>query len=115
MSDEDHREMQQVVALRARIILDDRPRSGRPKETSPKQEALVAEKTLHTTPDNATHGSVRLMARAHNISPATALRTWSKHQLQPRRVESLKFGMDPEFVAKVRDIVGLYLNPPDVV
>lgn len=94
-------------------ILEDRPRSGRPREITPEQEALVVEKTLRTTPNNATHWSVRLMARAQGISPATVQRIWSKHHLQPHRVESFKFSTDPEFVTKVRDIVGLYLNPPD--
>lgn len=94
-------------------ILEDRPRSGRPKKITPEQEALVVEKTLRTTPNNATHWSVRLMARAQGISPATVQRIWSKHHLQPHRVESFKFSTDPEFVTKVRDIVGLYLNPPD--
>ena len=160
ISDEDRRELQQIlalrsvpqsVALRARIILgaaegiankvlarqlgtslptvllwrgrylreglpgilEDRPRSGRPKEITAEQEALVVEKTLRTTPNNATHWSVRVMARAQGISPATVQRIWSKHHLQPHRVESFKFSTDPEFVTKVRDIVGLYLNPPD--
>ena len=160
ISDEDRRELQQIlalrsvpqsVALRARIILgaadgiankvlarqlatslptvllwrgrylreglpgilEDRPRSGRPREITPEQEALVVEKTLRTTPNNATHWSVRLMARAQGMSPATVQRIWSKHHLQPHRVESFKFSTDPEFVTKVRDIVGLYLNPPD--
>jgi transposase len=94
-------------------ILEDRPRSGRPREITPEQEALVVEKTLRTTPNNATHWSVRLMARAQGMSPATVQRIWSKHHLQPHRVESFKFSTDPEFVVKVRDIVGLYLNPPD--
>jgi len=94
-------------------ILEDRPRSGRPKEITAEQEAAVVEKTLHSTPANATHWSVRLMARAQGISPATIQRIWSKHHLQPHRVESFKFSTDPEFVAKVRDIVALYVNPPD--
>ena len=94
-------------------ILEDRPRSGRPKEITAEREALVVEKTLHSTPDSATHWSVRLMARAQGISPATVQRIWSKHHLQPHRVESFKFSTDPDFVAKVRDIVGLYLCPPD--
>ena len=54
-----------------------------------------------------------MMARDQGISPATVQRIWQKHHLQPHRVESFKFSTDPQFVAKVRDIVGLYLNPPD--
>jgi transposase len=53
------------------------------------------------------------MARDQGVSPATVQRIWKKHHLQPHLVESFKFSTDPEFVAKVRDIVGLYLNPPD--
>lgn len=94
-------------------ILEDRPRSGRPKHITPEQEAAVVEKTLHSRPRNATHWSVRLMARDQGLSPATVQRIWQKHHLQPHRVETFKFSTDPQFVAKVRDIVGLYLNPPD--
>lgn len=94
-------------------ILEDRPRSGRPKEITPEQEAALIEKTLHSTPANATHWSVRLMAREQGISPATVQRIWSKHHLQPHRVESFRFSTDPQFVARVRDVVGLYVNPPD--
>jgi transposase len=94
-------------------ILEDRPRSGRPKQITPELEAALIERTLHTTPKNATHWSVRLMARDQGVSPATVQRIWKKHHLQPHLVESFKFSTDPEFVAKVRDIVGLYLNPPD--
>ena len=94
-------------------ILEDRPRSGRPKGITPEQEAALVERTLHSTPKNATHWSVRSMARDQGISPATVQRIWRKHHLQPHRVDSFKFSTDPQFVAKVRDIVGLYLNPPD--
>lgn len=94
-------------------ILEDRPRSGRPKQILPEQEAAVVEKTLRTSPRHATHWSVRLMAREVGLSPATVQRIWKRHHLQPHRVESFKFSTDPEFAAKVRDIVGLYLNPPE--
>lgn len=94
-------------------IVQDRPRSGRPKQITPEQEAALIETTLHSTPKNATHWSVRSMAREQAVSPATVQRIWNKHHLQPHRVESFKFSTDPHFVAKVREIVGLYLNPPD--
>jgi transposase len=94
-------------------ILEDRPRSGRPKEITSEQEAALIQKTLHSRPKNATNWSVRMMAREEGVSHATVQRIWSKHHLQPHRVESFKFSTDPEFVAKVRDIVGLYVNPPD--
>jgi len=53
------------------------------------------------------------MATNQKVSPATVLRIWKKHKLQPHRVESFKFSNDPDFAPKVRDIVGLYMNPPD--
>src|SRR3954454_6123036 len=53
------------------------------------------------------------MAASQKVSPATVERIWKKHKPQPHRVENFKFSNDPEFASKVRDIVGLYLNPPD--
>ena len=94
-------------------ILEDRPRSGRPKEISAQQEAAIVETTLGCTPKDATHWSVRSMAKARGVSPASVQRIWKKHHLQPHRVETFKFSTDPQFVAKVRDIVGLYLHPPE--
>ena len=94
-------------------ILEDRPRSGRPKEISAEQEAAIVEITLRTTPKDATHWSVRSLAKAQGVSPASVQRIWKKHHLQPHRVEKFKFSTDPQFVAKVRDIVGLYLRPPE--
>ena len=94
-------------------ILEDRPRSGRPREISAEQEAVIVETTLHRTPKDATHWSVRSMAKTQGVSPASVQRIWKKHHLQPHRLEKFKFRTDPHFVAKVRDIVGLYLNPPE--
>jgi transposase len=94
-------------------ILEDRPRSGRPREISAEQEAAIVEATLHSTPKDATHWSVRSLAKTQGVSPASVQRIWKKHHLQPHRVEKFKFSTDPQFVTKVRDIVGLYLHPPD--
>jgi transposase len=94
-------------------ILEDRPRSGRPKQITPDEEAEIVELTRSSKPRNATHWTVRTMARRVGVSPATLHRIWQAYGLQPHRVESFKFSTDPEFVSKVRDIVGLYLNPPD--
>ena len=94
-------------------ILEDRPRSGRPKQISEKKETAIVEATMRTTPKDATHWSSRTMAVVQKVSPATVQRIWKKHKLQPHRVDSFKFSTDPEFAPKVRDIVGLYLNPPD--
>ena len=71
------------------------------------------EATMKTTPRDATHWSIRAVTATQKVSAATVQRIWSKHKLQPHRVESFKFSIDPQFALKVRDIVGLYLNPPD--
>lgn len=94
-------------------VMEDRHRSGRPKQIAPAKEAAIVEATMKTTPKDATHWSVRAMAARQKVSPATVQRIWKKHKLQPHRVESFKFSTDPEFAPKVRDIVGLYMNPPD--
>jgi transposase len=94
-------------------ILEDRPRSGRPKRISATKESAIVDATMKTKPRNATHWSVRMMATAQRVSAATVQRIWEKHKLQPHRVETFKFSSDPQFAAKVRDIVGLYINPPD--
>jgi transposase len=94
-------------------VIEDRHRSGRPKQIAPEREAAIVETTINTTPKDATHWSVRAMAASQKVSPATVQRIWKKHKLQPHRVESFKFSTDPEFAPKVRDIVGLYMNPPD--
>jgi transposase len=94
-------------------ILADLPRSGRPKRITAEQEAAIVEATMKTTPKDATHWSIRAMAAARQVSAATVQRIWNKHKLQPHRVESFKFSNDPQFAPKVRDIVGLYMNPPD--
>jgi transposase len=94
-------------------ILADLPRSGRPKRITAEREAAIVEATMKTTPRDATHWSIRAMAAAQKVSAATVQRIWNKHKLQPHRVESFKFSNDPQFAPKVRDIVGLYMNPPD--
>src|ERR1700691_2457871 len=94
-------------------LLEDRPRSGRPKRSSEQREAAIVEATMKTTPKDATQWSVRAMAAAQKVSSATVQRIWKKHKLQPHRVQSFKFSSDPKFAWKVRDIVGLYMNPPD--
>jgi transposase len=94
-------------------LFADRPRSGRPKQISQDKEAAIVEATIKTVPKDATHWSVRAMASSQKVSPATVLRIWKRHKLQPHRVESFKFSNDPDFAPKVRDIVGLYMNPPD--
>lgn len=94
-------------------LLADRPRSGRPKEITPDDEAGIIDRTLHTKPPESTHWSTRLMARATGYHHATIARIWRAHGLKPHRVSWFKVSRDPEFVAKLRDVVGLYLHPPE--
>lgn len=94
-------------------IWSDAPRSGRPKQISEQQEAGIVETTLQSKPRHATHWSTRTLAKTQGVSHATVHRIWQAYGLQPHRVEKFKLSTDPEFVRKVRDIVGLYLNPPD--
>jgi transposase len=94
-------------------LLRDAARPGRQKAIAPEVVQRVVEATLHTTPPQATHWSVRSMAKAQGLSRMTVHRIWQQHRLQPHRVESFKLSRDPFFVEKLRDIVGLYLNPPD--
>ena len=94
-------------------ILQDKPRPGRPRSLTPEKEAAIVEATRNTKPRHATHWSVRSMARQQSVSSATVQRIWKAYHLQPHRVEHFKFSSDPQFVSKVRDIIGLYLNPPD--
>lgn len=94
-------------------ILEDAPRSGRKKSISPQKEAAIVKATLQTKPRDATHWSTRSMADAQGVSDTTVYRIWKAHKLQPHRVETFKFSRDPQFVEKLRDVVGLYLNPPE--
>ena len=94
-------------------ILVDAPRPGRKPKTPEKKEKDIVEATLHSKPINATHWSVRLMAEAQGVSRMTVHRIWKKYNLKPHMVRTFKISNDPKFVEKVKDIVGLYLNPPD--
>jgi transposase len=93
--------------------LDDEPRCGAPRKIGDDKIADVVTQTLETMPSHATHWSTRSMARASGLSVSTVHRIWNAFSLQPHRCESFKLSTDPQFVEKVRDIVGLYLNPPE--
>ena len=93
--------------------LDDEPRPGAPRKIGDDKIAEVVTRTLETVPDDATHWSRRSMARATGVSATTVHRIWGAFGLQPHRVESFKLSSDPLFVDKVRDIIGLYLDPPE--
>jgi len=93
--------------------LHDELRSGRPRSVSDERVAELLNKTLKTKPKNGTHWSCRTLAEGTSISKATVQRIWSAFMIQPHRQSQFKLSNDPFFVEKVRDIVGLYLNPPD--
>jgi len=92
--------------------LHDELKPGRPRSISDEQVASVVRKTLQTKPKGGTHWSVRPMANATRMSKSTVHRIWRAFGLQPHRRKSFKLSTDPFFVEKVRDIVGLYLSPP---
>lgn len=93
--------------------LADEPRPGAPRAITDAQVEEVVTRTLESTPHQATHWSTRSMARATRLSHMAVARIWRAFGLQPHRTESFKLSADPFFVEKVRDIVGLYLNPPE--
>jgi len=94
-------------------IEQDAPRPGRKPKLPQQKVDEVIERTLHTKPKGATHWSTRTLAKEAGVSRATVHRIWRSHRLQPHRERSFKLSSDPEFNEKVRDIVGLYMNPPD--
>ena len=89
-----------------------RPRSGRPRQITALKERAVISATLRK-PKAATHWSARRLAKQVGLSSATVHRIWQKYGLQPHRVETFKFSTDPDFDAKLADVVGLYLDPPE--
>jgi len=93
--------------------LIDEPRPGKPRTITDEQVEEVIVKTLESTPKDATHWSTRSMAREVGLTQSAVLRIWRAFGLQPHRQETWKLSKDPQFVAKVRDVVGLYLNPPE--
>jgi transposase len=93
-------------------VLHDATRPPGREPLSPERIATIVEMTLRTKPTPATHWTTRTMAKAAGISEAMVRRIWHQHGLQPHRVERFKQSKDPRFVEKLRDIVGLYLQPP---
>jgi len=91
----------------------DEPRPGKPRSIGDDDIERVIVKTLEESPPNATHWSTRSMAAATGMSQSAISRIWRAFALKPHRTEAFKLSPDPQFIEKVRDIVGLYLNPPD--
>jgi transposase len=90
----------------------DEPRPGAPRTIDDALVEQVIARTLHEKPREATHWSSRTMAKAAGVSQSAVVRIWHAFGLQPHRAETFKLSTDPLFIEKVRDIVGLYLNPP---
>ena len=103
---------QRFVVKRLEGLLDE-PRPGAPRTISDAQVERVVTLTLESTPRDATHWSTRAMAARCGLSQSAVVRIWHAFGLQPHRSETFKLSKDPLFIEKVRDIVGLYLNPPE--
>jgi len=100
--------------LKARVEgLHDEPRPGSPRKISDEQVEKIIIQTLESTPRGQTHWSTRELAKVSGMSRMTISRIWRAFGLQPHRTETFKLSPDPLLIEKVRDIVGLYMNPPD--
>jgi transposase len=108
-----------VGKWRARFVADrldgmvDEPRPGAPRKITDEQVERVVSDTLESTPRDATHWSRASMATHSGLSSSTIGRIWKAFRLQPHRAETFKLSTDPLFIDKVRDVVGLYLDPPE--
>lgn len=94
-------------------ILSDKPRPGRPRSIKRRKVESILHKTMHKTPRHATHWSTRSMAAETGVSRSTVHRIWRAHQLKPHQEETFAFSRDPQFVTKLVDVVGLYMDPPE--
>jgi transposase len=100
--------------LKSRVEgLHDEPRPGSPRKVSDEQVEKVIIQTLESTPRGQTHWSTRELAKVTGMTRMTISRIWRAFGLQPHRTETFKLSPDPLLIEKVRDIVGLYMNPPD--
>jgi len=104
---------QRFLALRLAGLEKDAPRPGRIPKIPQRKINAVIEATLHTQPADATHWSIRTMAEAQGLSRMAIQRIWNQHNLKPHLIKTFKLSRDKNFVEKLTDVVGLYLNPPD--
>jgi transposase len=104
---------ERFLALRLSGLEKDAPRPGRLPKIHHKKVLAIVDATLHTTPPDATHWSIRTMANVQHVSRETVRRIWKQYNLKPHLVKKFKVSRDKRFVEKLYDIVGLYLNPPD--
>ena len=103
---------ERFLALRLGGLEKDAPRPGRRPDLPEASVRAVVEATVHTTPPNATHWSTRSMAQAQGLSRMAVQRIWQQHNLKPHLIRTFKVSRDKQFVEKLYDVVGLYLNPP---
>ncbi len=101
------------VEKRLAGIEKDAPRSGRKPTLRRRVARLIVERTTQTTPDDATHWSVRTLAKELDVSPSMVHRVWKANGLKPHLTRTFKLSNDPRFVEKLVDVVGLYLDPPE--
>ena len=94
-------------------LLKDASRPGRKPKIDKEKEKQIVQATLHTTPKAATHWSTRTLAEEQGVSKMTIQRLWKKYNLKPHLVKKFKISNDPNFMEKLKDVVGLYLNPPE--
>ncbi|MBI2767552.1 MAG: IS630 family transposase [Chloroflexi bacterium] len=94
-------------------VLEDAPRPGRPRQITAEKVAEVVERTTREKPAGATHWSTRTLAPVVGLSHTQVHRIWRAHGLKPHRQETFKVSTDPQFIEKLQDVVGLYLNPPE--
>jgi transposase len=94
-------------------LLKDASRSGRKPVITEEKEQAIVEATLQSRPKDGTHWSVRSMAKAEGVTRWVVHTIWKKYNLKPHLVRTFKISTDPHFIEKVRDVVGLYLNPPE--
>jgi transposase len=104
---------ERFLALRVPGLEKDAPRPGRIPSISDNKIRAIVKATLHTKPPAATHWSTRTMADAQGVSQATIGRIWRQHNLKPHLTKTFKLSRDKQFLGKLTDVVGLYLNPPD--
>ncbi|MBI4160813.1 MAG: IS630 family transposase [Acidobacteria bacterium] len=104
---------ERFLALRLAGLEKDAPRPGRMPSIPESKVRAVVEATLHTTPPGASHWSIRTMAQAQGISRMAVQRIWDRHGLKPHLTRTFKLSRDKQFVEKLYDVAGLYLNPPD--
>ena len=94
-------------------ICEPKKRKRSRRVLTPELEQRILDTTLKTRPADATHWSARVLASKLGVSRMMVQRLWQRHDIQPHRVEKFKISNDPKFEDKVRDVVGLYLDPPD--